>query len=75
MRNQVEKANDLADRAIANPSLMDAFSDETMIKFTLSVYHYTPEKAQELMVLKYGHAKGLVHFWEAVGILIPTEEY
>ena len=75
--SQSAKAHSLADRAIANPSLLKVLDDDQMIKFAIGVHKYAPEKAHKLMDLKYPIVKpaNMVLFWEAVGILAPQEDF
>lgn len=77
MENSFQKANRLADKAINNPILLNQLDDDTMIKFAIGVSKYSKEKAIKLMDLKYPEIKpsNMVLFWEAIGILIPSESY
>jgi len=77
MTQQHIKAHALADRAIANPTLLNQLDDDTMIKFAIGVSKYDVDKAMQLMDLKYPDVKpsNMIRFWEAVGILIPAEDF
>lgn len=70
------KANNLADRAIQNPLLLNELDDDTMIKFAIGVSKYAKDKAIKLMDLKYPNVKpyNMCLFWEAVSLLQPSED-
>ncbi len=69
-----EKAINLVNRALANPSLVEDLSEDTFFKFVLGVAKYDMKKAMQLEKLKpFTTSKNKIMFWEAVGLLIPIE--
>lgn len=70
-----EKAQDLGNRAINNPRLLDQLDEDTFIKFVVCISKHDKSLASKVFDLKYDKisAQGKVLFWEAVGIL--TKEY
>jgi len=72
-----EKAQELGNRAIDNPSLLDRLDEDTFIKFVVCISKHDKSLASRVFDLKYDKisAQGKVLFWEAVGILTKHEEY
>ena len=72
-----EKAQELGNRAINNPSLLDKLDEDTFIKFVVCISKHDKSLASQVFDLKYDKisAQGKVLFWEAVGILTKQEEY
>jgi hypothetical protein len=72
-----EKAQELGNRAIDNPSLLDRLDEDTFIKFVVCISKHDKSLASRVFDLKYDKisAQGKVLFWEAVGILTKPEEY
>jgi hypothetical protein len=72
-----DKAQELGNRAINNPSLLDRLDEDTFIKFVVCISKHDKSLASKVFNLKYDKisAQGKVLFWEAVGILTKTEEY
>lgn len=70
MKTQREKAIELANRAIANPKLLDKLTNDTFIKFVIGVSNHSKPLAHKLMDLKPNiPSECKILFWEAVGIL------
>lgn len=74
---QEDQAHYLADKAIANPSLLNELDDDKMIKFAIAISKYSKEKANNLMDLKYPDVKpsNMVLFWQAIGIISKDLDY
>jgi len=72
-----DKAQELGNRAINNPSLLDKLDEDTFIKFVVCISKHDKSLASRVFDLKYDKisAQGKVLFWEAVGILTKPEEY
>mgnify|MGYP006300545539 FL=1 len=72
-----EKTQELGNRALNNPSLLDKLDEDTFIKFVVCMSKHDKSLASKVFDLKYDKisAQGKVLFWEAVGILTKTEEY
>jgi hypothetical protein len=72
-----EKAQELGNRAINNPSLLDQLDEDTLIKFVVCISKHDKSLASKVFDLRYDKisAQGKVLFWEAVGILTKQEEY
>jgi hypothetical protein len=72
-----EKAQELGNRAIDNPSLLDRLDEDTFIKFVVCISKHDKSLASRVFDLKYDKisAQGKVLFWEAVGMLTKPEEY
>lgn len=72
-----DKAQELGNRAISNPSLLDQLDEDTFIKFVVCISKHDKSLASRVFDLKYDKisAQGKVLFWEAVGILTKQEEY
>lgn len=72
-----DKAQELGNRAINNPSLLDQLDEDTFIKFVVCISKHDKSLASRVFDLKYDKisAQGKVLFWEAVGILTKQEEY
>jgi len=68
---QSEKAQKLGNQALANPSLLNQFDEDTFIKFVISISKYDKPLANKVFDLKAANvsAKNKVLFWEAVNIL------
>ena len=72
-----EKAQELGNRAINNPRLLDQLDEDTLIKFVVCISKHDKSLASQVFDLRYDKisAQGKVLFWEAVGILTKQEEY
>ena len=72
-----EKTQELGNRALNNPSLLDKLDEDTFIKFVVCMSKHDKSLATKVFNLKYDKisAQGKVLFWEAVGILTKQEEY
>ncbi len=70
-----DKAQELGNRAIDNPSLLDKLDEDTFIKFVVCISKHDKSLASKVFDLKYDKisAQGKVLFWEAVGILTSCE--
>ena len=69
-----EKATHLVNKALANPSLVKNMSKDTFFKFVLSVAKYDKTKAMQLEKLKpFTTSQNRAMFWEAIGILMPSD--
>jgi hypothetical protein len=70
-----DKAQELGNRAIDNPSLLDKLDEDTFIKFVVCISKHDKSLASRVFDLKYDKisAQGKVLFWEAVGILTSCE--
>ena len=72
-----DKAQELGNRAINNPSLLDQLDEDTFIEFVVCISKHDKSLASKVFDLKYDKisAQGKVLFWVAVGILTKQEEY
>ena len=72
-----EKTQELGNRALNNPSLLDQLDEDTFIKFVVCMSKHDKSLALRVFDLKYDKisAQGKVLFWEAVGMLTKPEEY
>jgi len=74
----LNKATDLATRALNNPSLVENMSEDTFFKFVIGVAKYDQKLAIALEMLKpFTNNSNKIHFWTAVGVLFnhcETEE-
>ena len=71
-----EKGIELANRAIKNPSLLKQLNNSVFFDFVMGVARYDKSLAQKLEAIRpLTHASNKVLFWEAVGIIMPTEDY
>jgi len=72
-----DKAQELGNRAINNPSLLDQLDEDTFIEFVVCISKHDKSLASKVFDLKYDKisAQGKVLFWIAVGILTKQEEY
>ena len=66
-----DKAQELGNQAINNPSLLDQLDEDTFIKFVVCLSKHDKSLASKVFDLKYDKisAQGKVLFWEAVGIV------
>jgi hypothetical protein len=71
-----EKAQELGNRALNNPSLLDKLDQDTLVKFIMCIAKHDKPLASEVFNLKYDDmsSKAKVIFWEAVGILTKQED-
>ena len=72
-----DKAQELGNRAINNPSLLDQLDEDTFIEFVVCISKHDKSLASQVFDLKYDKisAQGKVLFWVAVGILTKQEDY
>lgn len=72
-----EKAQELGNRALSNPSLLNNIDEDNFIMFVVCISKHDKSLATKVFNLKYDKisAQGKVLFWEAVGILVGTESY
>jgi hypothetical protein len=70
-----EKALELGNQAINNPSLLDKLNEDTFIKFVVGISKYDKSLAYKVFDLKYDKIslEGKILFWEAIGILVSPE--
>ena len=70
------KAEKLATKAIANPKLLEQLPTDTYETFVLSVAVFNKKLAMQLDDIKpITNASNKVLFWEAVGILLPQQDF
>tara|TARA_R110002020_G_scaffold122805_2_gene278681 strand:- start:2771 stop:2998 length:228 start_codon:yes stop_codon:yes gene_type:complete len=71
-----EKATYLVNKALANPSLVKNMPEDTFFKFVLGIAKYDKTKAMQLEKLKpFTTSQNKAIFWEAVGILMPSDNF
>ena len=71
-----QKAIELANRAIGNPSLLNQLPEETYFKFVMGIAVFDIELAKEVEALRpFTTSQNKILFWEAVGILMPQESF
>lgn len=71
-----EKAIELANRALQTPSLLNDLSEDVFFKFVMGISIYDISLAMKVEQLKpFTNSNNKVLFWEAVGILVPLEDY
>jgi hypothetical protein len=71
-----EKAIELANRALQTPSLLNDLSEDVFFKFVMGISRYDISLAMQVEQLKpFTNSNNKVLFWEAVGILVPLEDY
>lgn len=71
-----EKAIELANRALQTPSLLNDLSEDVFFKFVMGISIYDISLAMQVEQLKpFTNSNNKVLFWEAVGILVPLEDY
>jgi hypothetical protein len=70
-----EKALELGNQAINNPSLLDKLNEDTFIKFVVGISKYNKSLAYKVFDLKYDKIslESKILFWEAIGILVSPE--
>ena len=70
------KAIEIANKALANPSLLNQLSEDVFFKLVIGISKYDVSLAMKVEALKpFTNSDNKVLFWEAVGILIPSEDY
>ena len=71
-----DKAFNLATRAIENPSLLDALTEDMYVKFVVGVALYHKDLAVNLdKVRSIGEPQNKILFWEAIGVLTTPEDF
>ena len=71
-----EKGIRLANQAIKNPELLELLDHDKYVDFVLGVAKYDTSLAKEIESLRpFVSSSAKLLFWEAVGILMPTEDY
>jgi hypothetical protein len=74
--NTQEKAIMLANKALANPELLETLPEDIMFKFVIGIVLFDINLAIKLEELRpFTNSKNKVLFWEALGILIPQESF
>lgn len=70
------KAIELANRALENPSLVNQLTEDIFFKLVIGISKYDRSLAMKVEELKpFTNSNNKVLFWEAVGILVPYEDY
>lgn len=71
------KAYSLAHQALRKPELIEPLSEDTFIKFVISIGKYDTKLATKVLELRQGKlsSQSKIKFWEAVGTLVPLLEY
>ena len=70
MKTKRQVAIELANKVIANPSLLEQLNDDTFIKFVIALTNHSKELAYKVFDLRPNiPSQNKVLFWEAVGIL------
>lgn len=70
------KAIELANRALENPSLINQLTEDMFFKLVIGISKYDRLLAMKVEELKpFTNNNNKVLFWEAVGILVPYEDY
>lgn len=70
------KAIELANRVLKTPSLLDQLSEDVFFKLVIGISIYDRSLAIRVEELKpFTNSNNKVLFWEAVGLLIPLEDY
>ena len=74
--NAKEKGIMLANKALANPELLETLPEDVLFKFIIGIALFDIDLAMRLEELKpFTNSSNKVLFWEAVGILMPQESF
>ena len=67
-----QRGIELANRVIADPSLLTQLDDDTFIKFVISLTKISKDLGKEVFDLRENvSSENKILFWEAIGILMP----